>query len=91
MDVTIYGDGTQPCSLVNFGNLGKYMMLELTKLVLDMTGSKSEIIHKPFPDGGPIWRRPVIDLAKKELNWELHIPLKEGVLPTIMYFELQMD
>lgn len=72
---------------VNLGNPGEFTMLELAGLVLDLTGSKSKLVHKPLPQDDPAQRKPVIDLAKKELGWEPTIPLREGLLSTIRYFE----
>nr|HPO50869.1 SDR family oxidoreductase [Spirochaetota bacterium] len=53
---------------VNLGNPGEFTILELAKKVIDMTGSKSKIIHQELPSDDPKQRKPVIDLAKKELN-----------------------
>ncbi len=72
---------------VNLGNPGEFTMLELAELVLKLTGSRSKIVHKPLPQDDPLQRKPVIDLAKKELNWEPTISLEDGLVPTIRYFE----
>lgn len=72
---------------VNLGNPGEFTMLELADKVIKLTGSKSKIIHKPLPQDDPVQRKPVIDLAKKELDWEPAIPLEEGLKKTISYFE----
>ena len=72
---------------VNLGNPGEFTMLELAEMVLNLTGSASKLIHKPLPQDDPTQRKPVIDLAKKELGWEPTIPLQSGLLPTIRYFE----
>lgn len=73
---------------VNVGNPGEFTMLELAQQVIDLTGTKSKIIHMPLPQDDPLQRQPVIDLAKKELNgWEPKIPLKEGLVKTIAYFD----
>ena len=61
-------------------------MLELAELVLKLTGSKSKIVYMPLPQDDPTQRRPVIELAKKELNWEPTIKLEDGLIPTIEYF-----
>ena len=44
-------------------------MIELAKKVIDLTGSDSKIVYKPLPLDDPTQRKPVIDLAKKELDW----------------------
>ncbi|HMB95515.1 MAG TPA: UDP-glucuronic acid decarboxylase family protein [Tepidisphaeraceae bacterium] len=72
---------------VNLGNPGEFTMVELAKLVLELTGSKSKLIHLPRPADDPSQRRPDISLAKKQLNWEPKIALREGLLKTIEYFK----
>lgn len=72
---------------VNIGNPGEFTMLELANEVLDLTGSKSKIVHKPLPGDDPKMRRPNIDLAKSALGWEPTIPLREGLKKTIAYFD----
>ncbi|HEY7087222.1 MAG TPA: UDP-glucuronic acid decarboxylase family protein [Tepidisphaeraceae bacterium] len=72
---------------VNLGNPGEFTMLELARLVIELTGSKSKIINLPRPADDPSQRRPDIALAKKHLNWEPQVPLKEGLLKTIDYFK----
>lgn len=72
---------------VNLGNPTEFTMLELAKLVIELTNSKSKIIFKPLPEDDPKQRKPDISLAKKELNWEPKINLKEGLIKTIEYFE----
>ena len=71
---------------VNLGNPGEFSMLELAEKVIDLTGSNSKIIYLPLPQDDPTQRKPVIDLAKKELGWEPTIPLDEGLKRTIEYF-----
>ena len=72
---------------VNLGNPGECAMLELAKLVIDLTGAKSKIVYKPLPTDDPTQRCPDITLAKKRLGWEPKIPLQEGLKKTIAYFE----
>ena len=72
---------------VNLGNPGEFSMLELAKKVIELTGSKSKIVFLPLPQDDPTQRKPVIDLAKKELDWEPTIPLDEGLKKTIEYFK----
>ena len=76
---------------VNLGNPGEFTMLELAKKVIDLTGSKSKIIYLPLPQDDPTQRKPVIELAKKELDWEPTIPLEEGLKKTIEYFRRTLD
>lgn len=71
---------------VNIGNPGEFTILQLAQKVIEMTGSSSKIIYAPLPSDDPMQRKPVIDLAKKELDWEPKISLEEGLKPTIEYF-----
>ena len=71
---------------VNLGNPGEFTMLELAEKVIKLTNSSSKIVHKELPADDPTQRKPVIDLAKKELDWEPHIALDEGLRRTIEYF-----
>ena len=75
---------------VNLGNPGEFTMLELAEKVIKLTGSDSKIVFKPLPSDDPTQRKPVIDLAKKELGWEPHICLDEGLKRTIEYFKNKM-
>lgn len=73
---------------VNLGNPDEFTMLELAELILELTGSRSKIIHLPKPQDDPMQRRPDITLAKENLNnWEPLIKLKDGLSKTITYFD----
>lgn len=72
---------------VNLGNPEEFTMLELAEKVLALTGSKSKIVYRPLPQDDPVQRKPVIDLARKELDWKPNIVLEEGLKKTISYFE----
>lgn len=73
---------------VNIGNPNEFTMLELAKTVLELTGSKSKLIHMPMPKDDPKQRQPDINLAYEKLNgWEPKIQLKEGLVKTIAYFD----
>ncbi len=76
---------------VNLGNPGEFTMLELAEKVIALMGSKSRIVHQPLPQDDPTQRKPVIDLAKKELGWEPTISLDEGLRKTISYFEKAIE
>ncbi len=71
---------------VNIGNPGEFTMIELARMVIEMTGSKSKIIHKELPQDDPKKRKPDISLAKKELKWEPKIKIRTGLEKTIEYF-----
>jgi UDP-glucuronate decarboxylase len=60
---------------------------ELADAVLDLTGSRSEILHKPLPMDDPRQRRPDISKARKILDWEPKVGLLEGLRRTVEYFD----
>ncbi|MBG0779362.1 MAG: SDR family oxidoreductase, partial [Desulfotignum balticum] len=71
---------------VNLGNPGEFTILELAQRVIEMTGSKSELVFRPLPADDPRQRRPDITVAKKELGWDPGINLGQGLERTIAYF-----
>ncbi|MCF0196740.1 MAG: SDR family oxidoreductase [Bacteroidaceae bacterium] len=71
---------------INLGNPGEFTMLELAELVIELTGSKSELVYMPLPQDDPKQRKPNIELAKATLGWEPKIPLREGLKQVIDYF-----
>ena len=72
---------------VNVGNPEAITIKNLAKIIIEITGSKSEIIYNPLPQDDPHQRCPVIDLAKKELGWAMKITLEEGLNKTVNYFK----
>jgi len=72
---------------VNLGNPGEFTMIELAEAVKELTGSRSELVHQPLPQDDPRQRQPDIALAREQLGWEPKVPLREGLRPTIEYFE----
>lgn len=75
---------------INLGNPGEFTMIELAQKICDLTGSRSELIHKPLPMDDPKQRQPDIKLAKQVLGWEPKITLEEGLKSTIAYFDALM-
>ena len=71
---------------VNIGNPTEFTILEFARLILKLTGSKSEIVFKPLPVDDPKQRRPDITRAKKILGWEPKVDLEIGLQKTIEYF-----
>jgi UDP-glucuronate decarboxylase len=65
----------------------EFTILELAQKVIELTGSRSPIIHRPLPSDDPRQRCPDIALAKRELAWEPRIPLEQGLEKTIAYFK----
>lgn len=76
-------DFTGPC---NLGNPGEFTIRQLAEKVIEYTGSNSKLVYRPLPSDDPLQRKPVIDLAKRHLDWEPHIVLDEGLKKTIEYF-----
>ena len=72
---------------VNLGNPGEFTIRQLAELVIELTGSKSKIVTESLPPDDPKQRRPDITLAKEKLGWEPKIPLREGLMKSIPYFE----
>ena len=72
---------------LNIGNPEEYTISELADLILELTGSKSELVYKNLAKDDPVDRQPDISQAKNLLSWEPRTPLKEGLLKTIEYFE----
>lgn len=76
-----------PETPINLGNSNEFTMLDLAKVVIQITNSKSTIIFNPLPLDDPKQRRPDISLAKKILDWEPTIQLEEGIVKTVEYFK----
>lgn len=72
---------------VNTGNPGEFTIKELAENIIELTGSKSELSFKPLPMDDPKQRKPDITLARENLGWEPKIALRDGLKPTIAYFE----
>ena len=72
---------------VNLGNPTEWTIRQLAETIIDLTGSKSKLIHEPLPEDDPVRRRPDISLAKEKLDWEPKIVPEEGLKKTIVYFE----
>jgi UDP-glucuronate decarboxylase len=72
---------------INIGNPSEFSILELAKLIIDLTGSAAHIVHRPLPENDPRQRRPDISLAQEVLSWAPKVALKEGLVRTIAYFE----
>jgi UDP-glucuronate decarboxylase len=72
---------------LNLGNPVPMTILDIAKLIIEMTGSKSKVIYKPLPSDDPRQREPDISLAREKLLWEPRVSLDEGLKKTIAYFE----
>jgi len=71
---------------INIGNTREFTILELAQIVIEATGSRSEIVSKPLPGDDPKQRQPDIAKARALLQWEPHVPLPQGIERTVAYF-----
>lgn len=72
---------------VNIGNPCEMTIMELAKTIVQLTGSKSEIVLKPLPQDDPKVRQPDIGLARRLLGWEPKVELTDGLKKTIEFFK----
>ena len=71
---------------INLGNPVEFTMIELAELVLELTGSSSDIEFRPLPQDDPTRRRPDITRARDTLGWDPGTRLRDGLERTIPYF-----
>jgi len=74
------------CGPVNLGNPHECSMRELAQTVIRLTGSRSQLAHRPLPANDPVRRRPDIGRAQELLGWAPRVALDEGLQRTIAYF-----
>ena len=72
---------------VNLGNPVEMSIRELATKVIELTGSRSQLLTKPLPVDDPLQRCPDISLAKRVLDWEPKVPLEQGLTRCIAYFD----
>ena len=72
---------------INIGNPGEFTILELAEKVIALTGSKSDLVHRPLPENDPIQRQPDITKARSVLGWEPTVALDDGLKKTIAFFD----
>jgi dTDP-glucose 4,6-dehydratase len=70
----------------NIGNPNEFTVRELAELVIQETGSNSDVVSLPLPADDPKVRKPDITVARSVLGWEPRIELLEGLRRTIPYF-----
>jgi UDP-glucuronate decarboxylase len=76
---------------INLGNPAEFSMLQLAELVIEMTGSSSEIEFRELPSDDPRQRQPDITRARQALGWEPTVPLAEGLARTVNYFAALLE
>jgi UDP-glucuronate decarboxylase len=72
---------------INLGNPVEFTIRQLAENVIELTGSKSKLVHRPLPSDDPRQRQPNIAKAREHLGWEPKVQLREGLAKTIAYFE----
>lgn len=85
--IALMNTGSEISGPMNIGNPNEFTILELAETVKKLTNASSEIILTSLPSDDPKQRKPNIDFAKKELNWQPKIELKQGLIKTIDYFK----
>jgi dTDP-glucose 4,6-dehydratase len=75
---------------VNIGNPEEISILDFARELKELTGSSSEIVHKPLPEDDPKVRKPDITKARERLGWEPEVHRREGLLKTIEYFKREL-
>jgi dTDP-glucose 4,6-dehydratase len=76
---------------MNLGNPKEMSVLEFAELILELTGSRSEIVFRPLPVDDPRVRQPDISLARHVLDWEPKVRVEDGLKRTITYFAGSTD
>lgn len=72
---------------INIGNSLEFKMIELAKMIKEITGSGSKIVFRPIPSDDPKQRKPDLSLANEILGWNAQVNLETGIKKTIDYFE----
>ncbi|MEE9380107.1 MAG: UDP-glucuronic acid decarboxylase family protein [Hyphomonadaceae bacterium] len=85
--IALMNTGDDVTGPINLGNPNEFTILQLAEQVIELTGAKSKLIHKPLPTDDPQQRQPDITLARETLGWEPTIELREGLGKTIAYFD----
>jgi dTDP-glucose 4,6-dehydratase len=76
---------------MNIGNPDEFTVLELAEMMLEVTGSESEITFEELPVDDPVRRRPDISLAARVLGWRPEIDLREGLARTYDWYRRERD
>lgn len=72
---------------INLGNPGEYTIKQLAEMTIELVGSDSKLVYGPLPPDDPTRRQPDITLAKKHLDWEPKVALRDGLQKTIDWFK----
>jgi UDP-glucuronate decarboxylase len=73
---------------INLGNPGEFTIKQLAEMVIELTGSRSQMVYRPLPADDPMQRQPNIERAREYLNdWQPQVQLEEGLRKTIAFFD----
>ena len=76
---------------VNLGNPEEIAIGDLAELVIELTGSKSNMVQKKLPEDDPRKRKPNIALAERLLGWKPEVALRDGLISTIKFFKQRVE
>jgi UDP-glucuronate decarboxylase len=85
--VRLMGTDSTITGPINIGNPVEFTILQLASQIIELTGSRSRVVHLPLPQDDPRQRQPDISKAQDLLQWQPRKPLKDGLTATIIYFE----
>jgi dTDP-glucose 4,6-dehydratase len=71
---------------VNIGSPQEHTVREIAEMVIELSGSESELVHEPLPEDDPKRRCPDITRAREILDWEPRVPVREGLEMTLDWF-----
>lgn len=77
--------------VLNLGNPDEYKIIDFARIIIEKTGSNSNLIFKPLPQDDPKMRKPDITRVRESLNWRPEISLDEGIEKTIEFFQYQLN
>ena len=85
--IRLMDTGPEVTGPVNIGNPNEFTIRQLAEQIIELTGSRSQIVSRPLPQDDPTQRQPDITLAGELLNWQPTVQLVEGLTSTIAYFD----
>ncbi|HEX6392458.1 MAG TPA: NAD-dependent epimerase/dehydratase family protein [Acidimicrobiales bacterium] len=77
-------------SPVNVGSDDERTVKEIAELVIELTGSESEITYSPRPENDPAQRRPDLTIAEREIGWKPSMPVRDGLVATVDWFKCRL-
>jgi UDP-glucuronate decarboxylase len=86
--VRMMATGPDVTGPVNLGNPDEFTIRQLAELVIELTGSRSNLVQRPLPQDDPRQRQPDIAVARTTLDWSPTVKLREGLLRTVAYFDV---